>query len=203
MSSVLKPVPTMSSLNVVAPASTVDGFIDVSFGADTEMTARFMTFDVAPFGAGVVTLIGTLPIFETSEVKTCTLMCCVSTMVPLRGVAVPMFTFVFATKFVPVMLSVNDGAFCVTDVGESAVIVGRFGLAIVNVAAFEIWLLGLATVIVSVPAVFTWVDVICVVTCDESTNVVACAVPFTRIAELLTKFVPTTVSVNDALPALT
>src|ERR1051326_3399364 len=48
MSSVLKPVPTMSSLNVVAPASTVDGFIDVSFGADTEMTARFMTFDVAP-----------------------------------------------------------------------------------------------------------------------------------------------------------
>jgi hypothetical protein len=60
---------------------------------------------------------------------------------------------------------------------------------------------GLNTVTVALPALATSAALIAAVSCVGDTYVVVRLVPFQRTAELGTKFVPFTVSVNAPLPA--
>ena len=83
--------------------------------------------------------------------------------------------------------------------------IAAFFATIVIVAGSDVWLLGVGfvTVIDRDPGVRMSVLRICVVTCEESTNVVARFAPPTLTVALLAKFVPTTCSVNPGPVALT
>src|SRR3989449_9165664 len=77
-------------------------------------------------------------------------------------------------------------------------------LLMVNVSAPEVPPPGVGenTVTDAVPAVATSLAGIAACNCVPLTNVVVRAPPFQRTTDPLTKFVPFTVSVNDAAPAV-
>ena len=102
------------------------------------------------------------------------------------------------TNLVPLTVSVNWALPAVTQVGLSDVVVGT-GLLIVNVTAFDVPAFApeaVKTVTEAVPALATLAAGTVAVSWVEETNVVVSAVPFQLTFELLTKFVPLTVSVN-------
>ena len=76
-------------------------------------------------------------------------------------------------------------------------------LVMVKLTAFEVPPpgAGLVTVTASVPLEATPVAGMAAVSCVVLTNVVALAVPPKLTTEVVTKFVPLTVSINPALPA--
>ena len=105
-------------------------------------------------------------------------------------------------KFVPVTVRVK-AAPLVALVGESETSVGN-GLFTVNGEFPDAPPpgAGFVTVTLNVPAVAISAAVMDAVTCVELTNVVAAAVPLKFTADVETKFVPFTVSVKVAPPAV-
>ena len=75
--------------------------------------------------------------------------------------------------------------------------------AIVNVFKFDVPPHGVTTVTEAVPAVAMSAAGTVAVSCVEETNVVVREVPPQRTVEVETKFVPVTVNVKPALPAVT
>src|SRR5262249_41165472 len=108
-----------------------------------------------------------------------------------------------ATKFVPVTVSVNVGPPTVTLFGVSAVMPG-VGLRTRTLAADEVPPPGAGekTVTGTVPAVATSAAGMVAVKEPALTNVVARSAPFQRTTDDATKFVPPTVRVMPAPPAL-
>ena len=111
-------------------------------------------------------------------------------------------------KFVPFTVKVNTGAPAVTLAGESEVMAGT-GLVetelMVNTDTFDVPPpgVGLNTVILAVPATATNVTLTDAVSCVALINVVANAVPFQLMTELLIKLAPVTVSINAGSPTVT
>ena len=106
-------------------------------------------------------------------------------------------------KFVPVTVRVNDGPPAVVEVGEILVVVGT-GLFIVSVCAFEVPPpgAGFTTVMDAVPAVAISPAVIVAVTVVEEIKIVLRAEPLKSTVDDALKFVPLTVRVNCAPPAI-
>lgn len=128
------------------------------------------------------------------------------TCVALRNVVAFATPLKFSTeaelKFVPVTVRVK-AAPLVALVGESETSVGN-GLFTVNGEFPDAPPpgAGFVTVTLNVPAVAISAAVMDAVTCVELTNVVAAAVPLKFTADVETKFVPFTVSVKVAPPAV-
>ena len=110
-------------------------------------------------------------------------------------------------KFVPLAVKVNPAAPAVIPVGEIEVSVGT-GLfpveVIVKVSAFEVPPpgAGLTTVTDAVPAVATRAALTIAANCNPLTKVVVRDAPFHLTDEAAIKFVPLTVRVNCAAPAV-
>ena len=106
-------------------------------------------------------------------------------------------------KFVPLMVRVCAAAPAVADVGESEVAVGS-GLLMVKVRALDVPPPGegFSTVTEAVPPVAMSLAGTEAVTCVLLTYVVVSPVPFHRTVDPETKFVPVTVRVNAAPPAV-
>ena len=107
-----------------------------------------------------------------------------------------------ALKPVPLMVRVKAAEPACTDCGCNAVIAGD-GLLTLRETALEVPPpgAGLVTVTEDAPAVVTSVARIAAVSCVALTNVVARGLPLKFTTELLTNFVPLTVSVNAPEPA--
>lgn len=106
-------------------------------------------------------------------------------------------------KLVPLTVKTNAASPAVLLVGEMLLSVGT-GLLTRRLAAADVPPpgVGLKTVIGNEPAAPTSAAVNNAVNCVELTNAVARLLPLRRTTELLTKFVPLTVSINAASPAV-
>ena len=177
------------------------GEMEVSVGTGLLMM-RVCAFEVPPPGAAFTTVIEAVPTTAISTAGMVTLIEELEMKVVVSGV--PLKSIVDdALKFVPVTVSVKAGPPAVVDVGEIEVVVGT-GLLIVNVCALEVPPpgAGFTTVIGTVPAVAISAAVITAVKVVLETKVVVRAEPLKSTVDDALKFVPITVSVNWAPPAI-
>jgi hypothetical protein len=115
--------------------------------------------------------------------------------------AVPFqFTTELETKFVPVTVSVKAAPAAVAELGESIVTVGIPTLTVKD-AADEVPPASVTVTLIVPPPAMSLAGT-AAVSCVELTYVVVSAVPFQFTTELETKFVPVTVSVKAAPPAV-
>ncbi len=87
--------------------------------------------------------------------------------------------------------------------GEMLLMTGARVAVTVSVAAAEVFPSGFTTVMFSVAGLAMSFVLICVLKCVLSPKTVVRWIPFTLIAEPLTKFIPTTLSVKAGPPAST
>jgi hypothetical protein len=157
--------------------------------------------EVPPPGAGLVTVTLTAPAVAVSVAAIDAFTC-----VALTNVVVFAAPLKFNTeeelKFVPVTVRVKAAPF-VALAGESEAAVGN-GLFTVKGEFPDVPPpgAGFVTVTLNVPAVAISAAVMDAVTCVAFTNVVVTAVPLKFTTEVATKFVPFTVSVKVAPPAV-
>ena len=118
-----------------------------------------------------------------------------------------MLTTELGMKFVPFTVSVNAPEPAATPVGDNVVIVGTGLLPAVTLKLTEFDApppgVGFVTTTSGVPALATSAARIDAVTCVELTNAVVLLAPPKLTVAPFTKFVPFTVSVNPATPAVT
>jgi len=159
--------------------------------------------EVPPPGDGLVTLTLTVAPVAISDAGMVAESCVALTSTVLSALPLK-FTTELDTKFVPVTISVNPALPAITVGGERAVTPGA-GLLTVNAVAAEVPPpgVGLVTVIFAVEAVATSAAVMLAVTCVELAKVVVLALPLKFTLDPFTKFVPFTVRVNAAAPAVT
>jgi hypothetical protein len=201
-------VPFTVRVNPFEPAAMVDGEIVVIVGTGfcAAVIVNVTELDVPPPGVGFVTVTAGVPVDVTSLARIDAVSCVALTNVVVF--ALPLnFTVEPFTKFVPFTVSVNAAEPAAIVDGEIVVTVGTgFDAAvIVNVTEFDVPPpgVGFVTVTAGVPAVATSLARIDAVSCVALTNVVVFAVPLNFTTELLTKFVPFTVSVRAPDPAAT
>jgi len=117
---------------------------------------------------------------------------------PLKLTAAPF------TKLEPLTVTVRLGPPAAALAGERVVIVGKATAETGRLTAFEVPPpgAGVFTVMGKSPTAAISLARICAVTCVALTNAVVRAAPLNRTTELLLKFVPLTVNVNAALPAV-
>jgi hypothetical protein len=141
-----------------------------------------------------------------SVAGTLTVICVAVCVTGVSAGFVPKLTVELAMKFVPVSVNVNVAPPAVALVGLIDVSVGAGFAAELTVkfAGADVPPpgVGFVTVTGNVPAVAISAAVMAAVTCVELTNVVVAAVPLNFTAEVETKPVPFTVSVNAAPPAV-
>ena len=196
------PVPVTVSVNAAPPSLPVVGEIVFKTGAGLSIVNVFATATPPP-GAGLSTVTATVPALARSVAGIAAVSAVVLTNVVAS--AVPFHTiFDVDTKFVPVTVSVKAAPGATTLVFESAVSVGA-GLSIVNVLARVTPPAGagLSTVTATVPALARSVAGIAAESDVPLINFVASATPFHTIFDVVTNFVPVTVSVNAAPGATT
>src|SRR5439155_661487 len=152
----------------------------------TLFTVNVCALDVPPPGTGFVTVMLNVPAVVRSLAGMEAVSCVELIKVVVRAEP-PKFTTEFVTKFVPLTVSVKTPSPTFLLVGEMLVVVGA----------------GFVTVIGNVPAEAISAALIEAVTWVELTNVVVRAEPLKFTTEFETKFVPFTVSVNAATPAVT
>jgi len=194
-------VPVTVSVNVAPPAVTLEGESKVAVSAALLMV-KVRAPDVPPPGEGFTTVTGTGPAVAMSVAKIAAVNWVLLTKLVMR--ALPFHcTVAPETKFVPVTVSVNAAPPGVALEGESKVAVGT-ALLMVKVRAPDVPPPGegLSTVIESVPAVAMSLAEIAAVNWVLLTKLVARALPFHCTVAPETKFVPVTVSVNVAPPAV-
>ena len=162
--------------------------------------------DVPPPGVGLKTVTEAVPAVAMSLWGTAAVNC-----VALPNVVVSAAPFHWTTelltKLVPITTSVKPAPPAVAEEGESALTVGTglFAAAlIVNVRAAEVPPPGvpLKTVTEAVPAVAMSVAGTAAVNCVALPKVVTSVAPFHFTEDVLMKFVPVTVSVKPAAPAV-
>jgi len=197
-------VPVTVNVNAAPPAVPLVGAMEVNvgtgFGALEILNTKFAV--VPPPGAAFVTVTLALPEVVISDAKIAAVSCVALTNVVVF--ALPLnFTTDVETKFVPFTVSVNAAPPATTPVGLSDAIVGT-GLLMVKATPAEVPPpgAGFVTVTEGVPAAATSAAVMAAVSCVELTNVVARAAPLKLTTEAASKFVPFTVNVNAALPAI-
>lgn len=191
-------------MNAAPPAVAVVGLIEVSVGTGllATLTVNVEASEVPPPGAGLVTVTGKLPAVAMSPAVIAAVTCVALTNVVV--LALPLnFTEEVETKPVPFTVKVNAAPPAVAPLGERDVIVGA-GLFTVKVDEADVPPpgAGLVTVTGNVPALPMSAAVIDAVSCVALTKVVVRAAPLKFTTEVDTKFVPFTVSVNPALPAV-
>src|SRR5512134_2654879 len=160
--------------------------------------------EVPPPGVGLNTVTCAVPAVAMSAAVIDAVSCVAETNVVVR-LAPFHRTTEPATKFVPFTVSVNAAPPAVAEVGERVDTVGTGLLAVIgNDTCPEVPPpgVGLNTVTCAVPAVAMSAAAIDAVTRVAETNVVVRLVPFHRTTEPATKFVPFTVNVNAAPPAV-
>jgi branched-subunit amino acid transport protein len=196
-----KLVPVKVSVKPLLPNVVEVGEMEVSVGTGL-LIVSICAFEVPPPGAAFTTVIDAVPAIAISTTGMVTLieeleMKVVTSGVPLKSIVDD------ALKFVPVTVSVKAGPPAVVDVGEIELVVGT-GLLIVNVCELEVPPpgAGFATVMGTVPAVATSAAVITAVRVVLEIKVVARAEPLKSTVDDALKFVPVTVSVNWAPPAV-
>lgn len=200
---VKKPVPLTVSVKPPPPAVALAGAIDVIVGTGL-LIVNGVGPELPPPGAGLNTATGLGPAEAISLAGTAAVSFVLLTKVVVSGIPwIPNCTTDVETKFVPLTVRVKAGPPAVALVGEIVAIDGR-GLFTVNVAAADVPPpgAGFVTVTLNVPAVAISAAAIAAVNCVALTNVVVFAVPLKLTVEVDTKFVPFTVSVNAAPPAV-
>jgi mRNA-degrading endonuclease toxin of MazEF toxin-antitoxin module len=194
-------VPVTVRVKAAPPAVALEGESEVALGFGLLMV-KVRAPDVPPPGEGFTTVTEAVPGVAMSLAEIAAV-----NFVPLTKVVVRALPFhcttELVTKFVPVTVSVKAAPPAVALEGESEVAVGT-GLLMVKVSAFDVPPPGEAfsTVTEAVPAVAMSLAEIAAVNCVPLTKVVVRALPFHCTTELVTKFVPVTVSVNPAPPAV-
>jgi hypothetical protein len=188
-------------VNAASPAFLLDGEMLVVVGAGL-FTVRVCAFDVPPPGAGFVTVMLKVPAVVRSVAGMDAVTCVALTKVVVREEPSKLTTEA-VTKLVPFTVSVNPASPTFLLVGKILVVVGT-GLFTVNVCAFEMPPpgAGFVTVILNVPAVVRSLAGIVAVNLMLLTNVVVRADPAKLTTDVETKFVPFTVSVRVAAPAV-
>ena len=163
-------------------------------------------FDAPPPGVGFTTVTAAVPELAMSAAVIAAVNEVALTNVVVRGLPFHCAVEPF-TKLVPVSCSVNAAPPAPVNVGEIEVRVGTGLLAalILKFTAFDMPPpgAGFVTVIAGVPAVATSVAKIAAVNCVALMNVVTRALPAKFTTDVFTKFVPVTVNVNAAEPAVT
>lgn len=186
------------------PTNPLVGLIDarVGTGLGALEIVKTKLVVVPPPGAGLVTVTFAGPTDEMSVAGIVAVNCVALTNVV--GLADPLkFTIDAATKFVPVTVSVKPDPPAVAPFGLSNVTVGT-GLFTVNGELPDAPPpgTGFVTHTLNVPAAAMSAAAIDAVTCVAFTNVVVFAAPLKFTTAPETKFVPFTVSVNAAPPAV-
>jgi len=197
-------VPFTVKVNAAPPAVTLVGEIEASVGTGLGALEMLKTkfVEVPPPGVGLVTVTFALPEVVISEARIAAVSCVELTKVVVF--ALPLnFTAEVETKPVPLTVRVNAAPPAVAPVGESEVIFGD-GLLTVKFDAVDGPPpgAGLLTTTGGVPAVAMSVACTAMVTCVALTNVTARAVLLNVPVIPLTKFVPLTVRVKAAPPAV-
>ncbi len=197
----LKFVPLTVSVNAAPPANPLAGESVVIVGTGL-FTVNCELPDMPPPGAGLVTVTLKVPAAAISA-AVMDAVTCVALTIAVVFAAPLKFTTDDELKFVPFTVSVNAAPPANPLVGESVVIVGS-GLFTVNGELPDAPPpgLGLVTITLNVPAAAMSAAVIGAVTCVALTNVVVLAAPLKLTVAPETKFVPFTVSVNAAPPAV-
>jgi hypothetical protein len=205
MDELMKFAPVTVSVKAASPAVAFGGEIELSVGLGFgALIVNVCAPEMPPPGAGVDTVTDAVP----AEAMSAAVICAVS-WVLLPSVVARGLPFHCATdelmKFVPVSVNVKAAPPAVALGGEIELSVGLgFGALIVNVCAVDAPPpgAGLNTVTGTVPAATMSVAVIWAVSCVVLPNVVLLALPFQRTTDEALKFVPVTVSVNAAPPAV-
>ena len=182
------------------PAATVSVGVELETAKSAIVSVR--AAEVPPPGNGLNTVTKMAPPLVRSPAGTMAVTCVALTIVvvnatPFHSTTVP------AKKFVPVSVSVNAAPPAFAVVGESEPKVGN-GSLIVNVIAADTPPPGAEfnTVIAAVPPAAMSMAGTTAVSCVPLTTVVASATPFHFTTVPAKKFVPVSVSVNAALPAV-
>jgi len=197
----LKFVPVTVSVKLFPPAIVEVGEIDVVVGTGF-LTVSVCAPEVPPPGPGFTTVIESVPPTVIEDDGTVIVIVVLEINVVANGM--PLKSIVEeALKFVPVTVSVKLFPPAVVEVGEIEVAVGR-GLFIVSVCALDVPPpgAGFTTVMDAVPPLVISDARTVVVRVVLETNVVARAEPLKSTVEEALKFVPFTVSVNCAPPAV-
>jgi hypothetical protein len=196
-----KLVPFTVRVNAAPPAVALEGESEVAVGSGFLMV-NVRAFDVPPPGVGFTTVTNAVPPVAMSLAGTE-----VVNFVPLTYFVVSPFPFhctvEVETKFVPFTVRVNACPPAVALEGESEVAPG-FGLLIVKVSALDVPPpgVGFITVTVAVPAVAMLLAGTEAVNFVSLTYFVVSPFPFHSTLEVETNFVPVTVRVNAAPPAV-
>jgi hypothetical protein len=188
-------------VNAAPPAVTLEGESEVALGFGLLMV-KVSPLDVPPPGVGFTTVTDAVPavamsLAGTVAVNSVALTYFVASPVPFH------FTVEVETKFVPATVRVNAAPPAVALEGESEVGVGD-GLLMVKVSPLDVPPpgVGFTTVTDAVPAVAMSLAGTEAVNFVALPYVVVSPVPFHSTVEVETKFVPVTVRVNAAPPAV-
>ena len=195
-------VPFTVRVNVEPPATAVVGEVEVMVGLRLSMV-KVSALEVPPPGPLVTTVTGTVPAVVTSDAEMEAVSLALLTNVVVKGEPFQFTREAPLTKFEPFTVRVNVALPAVLLVGEKVVRAGA-GLLIVKVCAFEAPPpgAGFETVMLTVPAVAMSVVKIAAVTFVALTKVVVRLEWFHKTVVPFTKFVPFTVRVNAAPPAV-
>jgi hypothetical protein len=198
-------VPVTVIVNGAEPALTVPGerFVIVGSGFAVLEIVKVAEFDVPPPGVGLVTVTVGEPAPAISAAVIAAVSCVALLNVVARGELLK-FTTDEETKFVPVTTNENAAPPATAEFGASDVTVGSGLLTELTAKLTEFDApppgVGFVTTTAGVPALATSVARIVAVTCVEFTTTVALFAPPKLTIAPLTKFVPFTVSTNDAEP---
>jgi hypothetical protein len=191
--------PLAVSVKAGPPAVAELGEIVASDGAEA-VTVSVSAVDVPPPGAGVETVIDSVPAAAMSDAGIAAVNWVEFTKVVVRLAPLTCTTDV-ETKLLPVTVSVNPGPPALAVDGEILVNEGE-GLLTVNESVPVDELSGLTTPMDSVPADAMSLAGIAAVSCVALTNVVVRFEPFTWTVAPFTKFEPLAVSVKPGPPAV-
>jgi len=200
--------PLTVSVNAPDPAVALAGCSVVIAGTGlfaAALMANVSAFDVPPPGTGFVTVTAGVPVLATSVARIDAVTFVALTKVVVRALPLNLTTAPL-TKLDPLTVSVNAPDPAVALAGWSVVIagVGLFAALMVNVSAPEVPPpgVGVKTVTEAVPTAAMSLVGTAAVNCVALPGVVTNATPFHFTTELVTKFVPVTVSVKPAPPAV-
>ena len=178
------------------------GFTLLRLMLEAGLIVNVRAFDMPPPGEAFTTVTETVPEVARSLAEIAAANCLLLTKVAVR--ARPFHCTVEPeTKFVPVTVRVKAAPPAVALEGESKLAVG-IGLLMVKVRAFDVPPPGegFTAVTEAVPAVAMSLAKIAAVNCVPVTKVVTLGLAFHCTVEPEAKFVPVTVSVNAAPPAV-
>jgi hypothetical protein len=176
------------------------GLVITGVAAIVKLTA----VDVVPQGLGFTTVIEAVPAVAIREAGTVAVSCVEETNVVISAVVFPFvqFTVEVEPKLVPFTVNVKSGPPIAAQFGLIELMVGV--PLIVNVTAFDVapQVPGFTTVTEAVPGLAMLAFGTVAVSRVEELNVVVSDVPFHFTVEPETKFVPVTIKVKPALPAV-